>query len=106
MDHKVGSRRLQMLCNLWEVSPVGFIDTEHGRIFIAEGWQTKRPHFEGNVAGDFGAGWTVVAAVEHRGPGICMPIYLKSTATPEQRRAAAEDWGRRFLEAYHRSNAA
>ena len=102
-DYSSFEKTLEDLCMYYEVTPVGFIESPAGKIYYAEGWQTRRPDFEAAGLTDYGPGWTVLGAVEK--PPVSMAIYLKSTATPEQRRAAVEDWGAKVLGTFHRSDA-
>ena len=96
------NRRIDKL----EITPVGYVDHPLGRIFIAEGWQQRRPYHENGLLLDLGAGWTVWWHVDHK--GICggAPMYVSSHARPDQRKAAAIDAAARYLETYHGSNAA
>lgn len=74
--------KLDYLCRIWEVSPIGFVDTAHGPVYLAEGWQAKRPdHPE--------SGWTILWAVKHRGMCAGQGIYLTSRSTPEERKQVA-----------------
>lgn len=75
-------QQLDYLCNKWEVRPIGYFDDPHGRIYVAEGWQAKRPE-------DGTPGWTVMYAIRRKGLCIAQPIYMMPGVTREQRIRAA-----------------
>ena len=84
-------QQLEHLCNKWEVSPLGRYKHPGGTIYVAEGWQAKRPE-------DGTPGWTVLWAVRRKGACIAQPLYLITAATPAQRLLAALSCAVTFLD--------
>jgi len=95
------NRAANYLLRVWELAPKKKIKTELGDIYIAEQWHTKRYNVEDGKTVDYGPGWTVMWAVNHRGPCIAQPIYMKSTALPDQRQLAARVAAEQYLRVYN-----
>lgn len=91
--------KLDYLLKIWEVTPVGYVDTALGRVYIAEGWQARRPNHEG---GDDGPGWTVLWAVLHAGACVAQGLYVKAKPNDDvgRKRVALEE-ATKFLTAHH-----
>lgn len=87
-------RKLDYLCRIWEISPVGVVETEYGPVYIAEGYHLTRPDHPGS-------GWTVLYAVKMRGMCIAQPIYMQTKATPDERKGAAMQKALEYLGSYH-----
>lgn len=92
-------QKLNYLLKTWEVTPVGYVDTPLGRIYIAEGWQARRPNRDGT---NEGPGWTVLWAVLHQGAAVAQGLYVKSLPNDDigRKRIALEE-ATKFLTAHH-----
>ena len=95
-------RTLDKLCNTWEVRPVGYKDTPLGRVYLAEGWQARRPNRDGT---DEGPGWTILWAILHKGVNMARAMYVRGRTQDGRIGLALKD-ATEFLEQYHRGKEA